>query len=417
MKQLITLAIAILLVHTYAAAQSIYWQKVPSGTAKNLTGISFGNSQVGYISATGGVLLRSINGGQSWSSLAHSGLTFSLGTPDIIHVNFLSATTGYVVVGNAGNPVYTGSLYRTIDSGNTWQAINAGNIAIARTYFFDANNGFCIGSAFFAGKTIVKQTGGAWGPEKQFSFDPSRFLYGIDFRNANTGIVGGDSGYVYRTFNGGVSWDTVKTAVDTTIRSLKYLSDKTIIGGSDNNGGAIIISHDTGRTWQLDINTLTFAYPAIKGIVASRRDSFIAVGHAAFANAGILLWVDSGHIYNDMATQQLNDVTMRDDSTAYAVGDSGLILVKRRPPLSVGGPGGNTADIKVYPNPAPGYCIIEAGYLHSVRLFDAVGRTVLREEPSAKKHTIMFGHLSPGVYILEVAAPQRTPFYQRLVVE
>jgi photosystem II stability/assembly factor-like uncharacterized protein len=417
MKRLIVLATALLLVHTHSLAQGFYWHKVASGTTKKLTSISFGNGQVGYISGTSGLLLRSTDGGLTWGSLAYSGLVLSLASPDIIHVNFLSAATGYAVVGNAANPVYTGSLYRTNDSGKTWQAINAGNIAIARTFFFDANNGFCIGSAFFAGQTIVKQTSATWGPEKQFSYDPSRFLYGIDFRNAAVGIVGGDSGYVYRTFNGGASWDTVKTVVDSTINSLKFLSDRTILAGTNNDGCGVLISNDTGRTWQFEMYTLTFAYPDIKGIVASKRDSFIAVGHASLASAGVILWHDSGHVYNEMTTQRLNDVAMRDDSTAYAVGDSGLILTKRRPPLRIGGPGGNTEHIQVYPNPAPGYCTVEATYLHTIRMFDALGRLVLQEDKPAKKHSLVLGHLSRGVYILEALGEQRSAFYQRIIVE
>jgi photosystem II stability/assembly factor-like uncharacterized protein len=415
MKRSLILSIALLLLQNLASAQSFYWQTIPSGTTKHLTSISFGNAQVGYISGTDGLLLRSTSGGQSWSSLSHSGLVFNTASPDIVHVNFLSAAVGYAIVGNWTNPVYTGSLYKTTDSGKSWASINAGNIAATRTFFFDANNGFCIGAAFFAGRTLVKQSTGAWGPQQQFSNDPSHFFYGIDFRSTSVGIVGGDSGYVYRTFDGGNNWEKVKTAVDTTIRSLKYLSDNTIIGGSDNSGGAIIISHDTGRTWQLDMNTLTFAYPAIKGVVASKRDSFIAVGHASFGG-GIMLWVDSGHVYNDGARQPLNDVAMRDDSTAYAVGDSGLILVKRRPALGVGGPK-LTEELKIYPNPAAASFNVETPAPHTLRMYDASGRRVLTEDNPAKKHTIPVRSLSAGMYMVEVLNPQSPPLYSKLIVE
>ena len=279
MKQ-IMLLFAVVLLHVCSRAQS------PSGTTKKLTGISFGSPQAGYISGTDSLLLRSLDGGLSWSPVSHKGMLLNAALPDIIHVAFTTAGTGYAVAGSLANPVYKGVLYKTIDSCNNWQPVNSGNIAVTRSFFFDADNGYAVGSAFFAGKTIVKQSAGTWGTEHQFSYNPSEFLYGIDFRNAATGITGGAGGYVYRTFNGGSSWDTVKLSTDSLINSLKFLSDRSIMAATDENGGAIFISHDTGRTWLADPFTTTFAYPSIKGLAVSRRDSFIAVGHASPVSSG-----------------------------------------------------------------------------------------------------------------------------------
>lgn len=400
-----------------AGAQSSYWQGVPSGTTKNLVSVSFGSPRVGYISGAGGTLLRSLDGGISWSSLAYSGLGISPTTPDIIHLNFNSAATGYAIVSSIANPVYKGSLYKTTDSGRTWASVNAGNIAMSRTFFFDTANGFGIGAAFFAGRTLTKQTGGVWAPEQYFSFNPSQFLYGIDFRNTSVGIVGGYGGYVYRTFNGGSSWDTVKTPTDSNINSLKFLSNGTIMGATDNDGGAIIMSYDTGRTWTIDMNTLTFAYPDIKGLAVSKHDSFIAVGHASFGYSGIILWHNGTHVFNHMSVQHLNEVAMRDDSVAYVVGDSGTILTNRQAVLGVSGPANAASSLKVFPNPAARACFTEGDYLHSVKLYDAIGRHVLTQSQPAFRHTIPLEGFGCGVYILELISGNGRQDYRRLVVE
>lgn len=417
MKLLFTSCISILVLCFNAGAQSSYWQSVSSRTTKNLVSVSFGSPRVGYVSGTDGTLLRSLDGGISWSSLAYSGLGISPTNPDIIHLNFNSAAIGYAIVGSIANPVYKGTLYKTSDSGKTWTNVNAGNIAMSRTFFFDAANGFGIGAAFFAGQTLVKQMAGAWGPEQYFSFNPAQFLYGIDFRNTSVGIVGGYGGYVYRTFNGGVSWDTVKTPTDSNINSLKFLTNGTIMGATDNDGGAIIMSYDTGRTWTIDMNTLTFAYPDIKGLAVSKHDSFIAVGHASFGYSGIILWHNGAHVFNHMSVQHLNEVAMRDDSVAYVVGDSGTILTNRQAVLGVSGPANAALSLKVFPNPAVKACFTESTYLHSVMLYDALGRLVLSQSSPAYRHTIPLAGLGSGVYVLESTSGNGTHDYRRLVVE
>ena len=417
MKKMLLMAIALLISCSTINAQLSYWRPVTSGTNKKLASISFGSAQVGYISGADSLLLRTVNGGVSWAPVVHTGMGFGLSSPDIIHVNFLSASTGYAIVGKLANPVYTGTLYKTLDSGRTWQASNAGNIAMARTYFFDAGNGFGIGSAFFAGHTVVKQTGGTWGLEKPLSYDPSKFLYGIDFWNSSTGIIGGHDGYVYRTFNGGASWDTVKTSVDSTINALKFLNSRTIMGASDNDGGAIIISTDTGRTWAIENSTLTFAYPDIKGLAVSKRDSFIAVGHSSFGVSGIILWYNGFTPNNQMIPQRLNAVAMRDDSVAYIVGDSGSIYTNRQALLGIVGSNGVRIPLAVYPNPASGLCYTDAGYMHAVQLYDVTGRLVLTQGQQALRHTIAVGDLAKGVYMLRAWTDDGVSAYHRVVVQ
>jgi hypothetical protein len=50
-------------------------------------------------------------------------------------------------------------------------------------------------------------------------------------------------------------------------------------------------------------------------------------------------------------------------------------------------------------------------------MFDALGRLVLQGDKPAKKHSLVLGHLSRGVYILEALGEQRSAFYQRIIVE
>lgn len=415
MKRILLLALVLLFARNPAKSQ--YWQPVPSGTNANLLSVSFGSLNVGYISGKDSLLLRTLDGGRTWKPLAHSGFTFGIGNTDIIHVNFLSADTGYAIVGDVDFPIYNGLLFKTTDSGKIWKPVNPGNIAASRTFFFDAGNGFVIGSAFFAGKTVIRQKSGVWLLQQQFSFDPREFLYGIDFRNQKTGIVGGHDGYVHRTFDGGDTWDTVKTVVDSMINTLKFLSDGTIMAGTDNDGGAIIVSHDTGRTWSIDMSTLTFAYPDIKGLAVSKRDSFIAVGHGALGTAGIILWQVGLFANSQITTHRLNAVAMRDDSVAYVVGDSGTIYSNRSAVLHVPINGFAAATINLYPNPATEVCYTKASWKHTIKVYDALGRLVLSILTPAFRHTIPLNGLRAGTYLIQVMDASGRVGYQQLVVQ
>lgn len=398
-----------------ASAQSNYWKPVLSGTQKKLVSVSFGNAQIGYISGADSTLLRSLDGGASWQPLSHTGLPLSASSPDIVHLDFLSASTGYAVVSSLRFPQFRGSLCKTTDSGKSWAVIdNSINVAAARSFFFDEQTGFVIGSQFFAGKTLHRMRQGAWDSSHLFSYDPGEFLTAIDFLDRNTGMVAGDGGQVYRTADGGATWDTVQTVVDTTINTLTYLDARTILAGSDDIGGAVLVSHDGGRTWQKDLNTLTFSYPAIKGLAVSARDSFIAIGQSSGAPAGIILWVHQNAVYNFISTQPLNAVATRDSAVAFVVGDSGIILSNREAVLGL--PVAIAMLPRICPNPASDYCTVEAAVPVSLRLTDVTGRTVLMVSKPSREHRLRIQGLAPGGYTLQASGPRGETFSQKLIV-
>jgi photosystem II stability/assembly factor-like uncharacterized protein len=415
MHKFISSVFLALLCSFYASAQGDYWKEIPSGTDRMLTSISFGSAEVGYIGGADSTLLRTVNGGRSWQALGHADMPFSASLPDIVDLDFVSASTGFAVVSNLKHPVYRGTLCKTTDSGNTWTVVDSINVAAMRSFFFDEQNGFVIGSQFFAGKTLHRMHRGQWIGSEIFSYDPAAFLKAIDFFDTSLGVVGGDGGQVYLTSNGGASWDTVQTVVDTTINALKFLNAQTIIAGSDDNSGAVLISYNGGHSWQKDLNTLTFSYPAIKDVAASHRDSFIAVGHAFGMQSGIVLWMRQGIVHNFVAPHFLNALSLRDDSVAFIVGDSGLILSNHESLLRV--PAAASLQGRVFPNPAAGYCIVEAAVPVTLQLFDARGRLVRSIPAAARQHRVSLRSLSTGVYTLHAQGPAGERLVRQLVVQ
>lgn len=403
MKKFIT---ALLLFYgSNSTVRAQYWRETSSGTSKNLYSISFGDTLVGYISGADSLLLKTTDGGISWTSLIHSGIDYSVAAKDLIDIRFVSKNTGFVLLGNKANPLYQGALYKTVDGGTTWTLQDIGNMVGYKLYLFDENNGYIAGAAFFSGKNIAKLHAGDWKEPFNFYFDPSVFLKAVDFYSSGQGIVGGDGGYVYRTFDGGTSWDTVNTYIDTTINELLYLNDSTILAATDNKGTmAILISTDSGKTWTGDPFLITFSYPNMKAMVRSQKDSLIIVGNSRTTGKGIIysFYRDTWMAMDD-APYNLWDVTMRDKNVAYMVGDSGLIMTNRDTIRSLHvaqAPGFDGVDI--FPNPASSRLYVRTPEETRVSLFTIQGLCLYKSPEYSFLHSLDLSAFPAAVYLISI---------------
>jgi photosystem II stability/assembly factor-like uncharacterized protein len=202
------------------------WRTIPSGTTKQLLSISFGSDSVGYIGGRDSLLLKTTDGGLTWNPVNHSGLYFP--GKDIVHVNFINPQVGYAVVANAANRFYFGFLFKTINGGANWSSVPDYWSSPYRTFFFDEFNGYMIGKAAYQGNVIEKFT--ADSSVKVTSFgNPYESMICIDFYDTLTGITGDQKGKVYRTFDGGLNWQVIKTNTDSTINSIRYIDRSTIV--------------------------------------------------------------------------------------------------------------------------------------------------------------------------------------------
>ena len=211
----------------------------------------------------------------------------------------------------------------------------------------------------------------------------------------NYGMVSGSSGRVYRTLNGGQSWDTVQTATDTTVNSLRFLSDSKILAGTDDANGGLMTSSDSGKTWVYDANSLTFFYPAIKAVAVSAKDSFVAVGVGGVPGQGIILWHNGTFPQTDSKPSTLRSVAMASDSIAYIVGDSGQIY-SNRAALAIGTNHANSA-VRIFPNPASNVLMIEGRNVASAEISNAAGQRVFA---GPVKAGVNVRNLAAGVYMV-----------------
>ena len=193
------------------------WSPIYPGGAYNLLSVYVNGTDL-YATGQNGVIIKSIDEGDSWTSV-------SPGTgAHIFKLCFASPTVGFAV----GNDGY---IHKTTNGGASWDYDDTpSDFQLRSVYFTDADNGYIVGRSLVANVSIFMRTangGATWSSE---------FVYGanyidIEFLSNEIGfIIGqneGNVGAIFRTIDGGVSWNFLET----TSRSLTDITFSNLNAG------------------------------------------------------------------------------------------------------------------------------------------------------------------------------------------
>ncbi len=253
---------------------STQWKSSDSPTTTGLNSICFVDDSVGYACGEQGTVIKTINGGKSWTFLSDSSLInfydikfishdkgFIIGSDGTIlstsnegknwhkikysssaslfKIYFLKNTTvGFIVGAN-------GTILKTYDDGNHWIQIPAPlEDVLYSISFANANNGFIVGKNGIILKSIDQ--GNTWVEDKKLN---EQYIKDIYFINNKIGILAGGNGEIARTSDGGLNWELIPTNISSGLYSINFLNQNTgLILGSN---GEILISKDAGKTWKL----------------------------------------------------------------------------------------------------------------------------------------------------------------------
>ncbi len=293
------------------------WTPQFSGTTNHLLAVSFVDANIGSTVGYSGTILRTTDGGAIWTP-QDSG-TFV----DLFGVSFVDANNG-MAVGDFG------TILHTTNGGATWSVQPSGTTRHLQTVLLlDANTAFAIGDF----GTLLRSSDGGDTWEQQANV-PSSHLYGISFANASHGLAVGcrvsadgvceNSGIILRTEDGGVTWNT-----DFFYGSSEALYAVSFFSRVDPLDVVIAVGQDEtflySRFWshgsipRVQLHAVSFLNAAVG----------LAVGHRLF-DAEILRTTDGGATWavQFMGGDSLYGVTFVDANRAIAVGfgGSGVIL-------------------------------------------------------------------------------------------
>ena len=203
------------------------WISTPTGG--NGRDIAFFDNLLGIIVGQGGTILKTTDGGDTWTSL-NSGVG-GINLPDI---EMFDDNAGLAVGDN-------GFVFRTLNGGSTWRATQQGFSSLKAVDVVDADFAVIAGENGAVYKTLDR--GGTWesiGAPRL----PATGFDDVTFVDRNTGYVAGFSG-VYKTIDGGTTWNQVPNLIGKTIDFVDVNH-----GWIVNQGGGGYRTIDGGATWQ-----------------------------------------------------------------------------------------------------------------------------------------------------------------------
>lgn len=228
------------------------WQRQNSGTAEDLKDMFFLDQNRGWIVGGKGLILRTIDGGNTWRTQASPADTFL----EAIHFGDQNhgwiAGCHYTVSGWPPDFTAHGYVLRSTNGGNSWSLASRTGISdkcVTDLHFVDANRGWL--ATDFMGpfpyptypRVYMTSNGGnSW--TNQAIPVSTGDLTAVTFVNANTGWIVGGGGLILHTSNGGARWIQQESGVTGGFNAVRFVSTTTgwIVS-------PILHTSDGGETW------------------------------------------------------------------------------------------------------------------------------------------------------------------------
>jgi hypothetical protein len=418
MRTILTLA-SLLLFQTFSFAQSnLNWMTLNSGTTKNINDIYFHSPDTGYIVGENYLFKKTTDGGLTWVDLPAPNIGEKPGNNgNIVGIDYHSpqfiSSLDTVLILTWEKP-YHGVF--TTDEGANYLAYsfinqpendsnqfcqvsgfsaipnNKGNGYVKLITYGQNCNGTAFFSNFFDGFFSIIDT------DSSKSYKSGSFTT-VDSDSFST-IFGHSNGYL-------IKYDYILPQPDSIFLDSSGISSVVSAGNhiwyatTNRAFYNMYISVDTGKTFVVD-STLqpTFFYPNFTSLHFSSPESGLA--GAESNGRGVIVVKDTNQWSFYYAPQKINKVKLFSDGTAYAFGDSGLVM-KTSIITSIKNNQSQINTINIYPNPATNYLIID-GISHmnpkTIQLYDLKG-TLLKAFNVSSNYLDLNG-LPKGIFLLKI---------------
>lgn len=392
----ITLLITGLVLTTSIHAQSD-WETnhtfSPGQTLKDLFAIS-PTTIYGISALYNGTALnakKTVDNGENWLEqyTGHTSMNYyELASPDSLDI-FSIANAG-IIIHNSG--------------GETWSTVESGTEENLRTIcFVNSAVGFIGGDS----GTILKTTdgGNTWVDLEATLAAPYSPLC-LEMLNETQGLMGGHS-FLQVTFDGGLNWDFVDGFApgDGTFafREIQFINNNLAFACGDQ--GAIWISEDGGITWELQETGTTESIQDIRMIDEN-------IGFACGFNGVALKTENKGETWTNMTTEISENFYALDfhESRGYMGSYFGTVLTHDfiAPGVSINE--FNQTQISLYPNPAVSSINItgiEWNEVTEIEVIDMKG-TIMLSVPQPNSGQIEVENFENGTYIVRVKTKGET---------
>jgi photosystem II stability/assembly factor-like uncharacterized protein len=213
----------------------INWTKKSQGNDNWLFDVKFSDVNTGFAAGDNGTLLCTTNGGVNWN------LTQFYHWDDMGPIAPVNSSTWYI----ASSP--DGKIFKTTNTGLSWDTLYTGLYAISRLEFINQNTGFGVCKYH----TFFKTTNGGlnWLIYNNLNYSQN---WVMDFIDENTGYAGDK---IAKTTNGGLNWDTISLGMDFGTSDVQFINYNTgYVSGTTNDAyigytGYVIKTTNGGISW------------------------------------------------------------------------------------------------------------------------------------------------------------------------
>lgn len=366
-------------------SQTYGWKPKPSGVKSGtFYDVKFWNKDTGIVvgnNDTVNYILVTTDGGETWTNKV------SAVTSDKVKAcEFIDGKTIYVV-GKKG------ACYKTTNLGDSWTKINLGTNADFNDISFPSKTrGYvCSNSGGY-----IFYDGIGWQAKLVYSMD--NFIR-VKFPVDTAGILTAQSGRVWRSIDGGKTWDTIKRTTEPVYNSYFITANVGYIVGPK---GKVKRTVNGGINW-----TDTQIYAKNFKNIDFYSAYFVGqnIGFIGGTNGTILRTVDGGSNWTQEWTNPVTETIMKiyfvNPVIGFAVGTNGIIL--KRQDVS-GITETQSSDFLIYPNPANDFIKISSEHHPcSFVIKDITGKEIIKNENAENTEFIEISALSPGVYFLTLS--------------
>lgn len=231
------------------------WVAQTSNTTQSLYRVKMLNANTGYACGDGGVILKTTNSGTNWI-VQTSGTSLLLYGLDIYNTS--------TVICTGANRIQV----KTTNGGLNWTAVSMNGVVsnsnVKGIEIIDNSTIFiCTSESSGSGKVYKSTDGGANYFTVLGSLITGSVMNDIKFVSSQKGFVCGNIGRIYRTSNGGISWDTTKISEpfnNFTGNKLSFVDENYGIA----SGNSYAYTTNGGNNWNamkisaLNINNVTY---------------------------------------------------------------------------------------------------------------------------------------------------------------
>lgn len=204
------------------------------------TGWVAGGERIGDEGTRDGLILHTVDGGETWETQLNEPVFFS-------SIDFVNQHEGWAV-GESSVAYSEGVIMHTVNGGLTWTSQpNPVVGSVEKVFFLDENNGW-VASADWWGQLAHTTNGGdTWALQTNPTQNP---LSDVFFINPQKGWAAGMDSTILFTNNGGELWQraVIRGTNNWYFRSVYFIDE--LHGWAVGVYGVIILSNDGGLTWQ-----------------------------------------------------------------------------------------------------------------------------------------------------------------------